>query len=98
MLKITHVESPSAWLVQLEGRLLDPWVPVVQKTIEGIFTSGRDVTFDITCLTFASADGIALLSRLRERGVRFVGCSQLIHFLCAEHDRFSLAVIGPRKL
>lgn len=88
MLKITHVESPSARVVQLEGRLLDPWVPVVQETVEGIFPSDRDVTLDLTCLTFASADGIALLSRLRQHGVRLVGCSQLIHFfLCAEHDQ-----------
>ena len=88
MLKITHVESPSARVVQLEGRLLDPWVPVVQETVERIFPSDKDVTLDLTHLTFASADGIALLSRLRQHGVRFVGCSQLIHFfLCAEHDQ-----------
>ena len=87
MLKITHVESPSARVLQLEGRLLDPWVPVLQETVEGIFPSDQDVTLDLTCLTFASADGIALLSRLRQQGVRLVGCSQLIHFfLCAEYD------------
>ena len=74
-------------LMDRPGRLLDPWVPVVQETVEGIFPSDRDVTLDLTCLTFASADGIALLSRLRQHGVRLVGCSQLIRFfLCAEYD------------
>ena len=84
MLRLTKTTTTAGvTALQLEGRLLGPWVSVVEQTVESLSPSTQ-VALDLHLLTFASDEGIDLLCRLRRSGVQFVACPQLIGLLCGD--------------
>jgi ABC-type transporter Mla MlaB component len=75
MLKISQVEPINAAVtLRLEGRIVGPWVTELQKSCEGVLTEGRLLKLHLADVEFMDAQGVALLSSLRSRGVSLLEC------------------------
>ena len=75
MLKISPLETlqPSVTM-RLEGRVVGPWVAELQKTCEEVLSQGRPLSLHLGDVEFMDAQGVALLSSLRSRGVLLLEC------------------------
>ena len=80
MLRITtqSAADPSGVLLKLEGKLLDPWVEELERSINGPLSRPNEVRLDLSDLSFADSAGIQVLSRLIRGGATLVGCSGFI--------------------
>ena len=79
MLKISQAgaANPSVTL-QLEGRVVGPWVGELRQVCEALLSERRSLKLDLADVTFADADGVAVLSSLTTRGVTFTNCSPFV--------------------
>lgn len=75
MLRITRLpeDDPVRLLVKLEGKLIGPWVPELERAFELGEMSG--IRLDLTDVTFVDAAGAACLRRLLEHGAQMIACS-----------------------
>lgn len=79
MLRITcHKPRDGEPTIRLEGKLLGPWVEEVSQVCAAAGSSGRRPRLDLSALSFADAEGIALLRALRARDVAIVAGSGYI--------------------
>jgi len=79
MLRISSPESDEqAVTLLVEGQIVGPWVDELSKTIEQLLNQGRFLTLDLTEVTFADGNGVALLLDLRQRTVSISGCSPFL--------------------
>jgi anti-anti-sigma regulatory factor len=79
MLKITILPTPRAEVVlKLEGRVVGPWVQELAGSCERLLGDGAPIVVDLGEVAFIDWAGVALLRRLRERGVAFRNCSQFV--------------------
>lgn len=60
--------------LRLEGRVVGPWVTELWRSCEEVLTSGRPLTLHLRDVEFMDAEGVALLSKLRARGVMLLEC------------------------
>ena len=75
MLKISQIEPVNLPVVlRLEGRVVEPWVAELQKSCEELLTGGQSLKLHLGDVEFMDAQGVALLSRLRSRGVSILEC------------------------
>ena len=75
MLKISKVEPANhAVVLRLEGRVVGPWVTELQKSCEEVLAGGRRLKLHVGDVEFMDTEGVALLSRLRSRGVALLEC------------------------
>ena len=75
MLRISQVEPVNhAVTLRLEGRVVGPWVTELQKSCEEVLAEGRPLKLHLGDLEFMDAQGVALLSSLRSRGVSLLEC------------------------
>jgi len=75
MLKISQVEPFNlAVILRLEGRVVGPWVTALQKSCDEVLTEGRSLKLHLADVEFMDAQGVALLSSLRSRGVVLLEC------------------------
>lgn len=75
MLKISKLEPVNhAVVLRLEGRVVGPWVAELQKSCEAALADGRSLKLHLADLEFMDTQGVALLSRLRSRGVVLLEC------------------------
>lgn len=75
MLKISPTEPVHhAVVLRLEGRILGPWVTELQKSCEDVLSEGRPLQLRLAEVEFMDAQGVALLSNLRSRGVALLEC------------------------
>jgi len=75
MLKITPAEPVNhAVILRLEGRVVGPWVAELQTSCDEVLTEGRLLKLDLADVEFMDAQGVALLSSLRSRGVALLEC------------------------
>ena len=75
MLKISKLEPVNhAVVLRLEGRVVGPWVAELQKSCEEVLAEGRPLKLHLGDLEFMDAQGVALLSSLRSRGVSLLEC------------------------
>jgi hypothetical protein len=82
MLRITAVGgNEQERILKLEGRLVDPWVKLLEETCRQHVSAGARVTLDLSGVEFAAPPGIALLRRLEEQGVRCVNSSPFLRTL-----------------
>ena len=63
--------------VRAAGRLAGPWVAELSRALEELSAS-RSVELDLTEVSFADADGVALLRTLRKRGSVHLRCSAFV--------------------
>jgi len=75
MIKITISTSDHAAVVRLEGRLAGQYVVEVRKSCEPFVAEDREVTIDVTGVSFVDRDGLALIRHLMGQGVHFANCS-----------------------
>ncbi len=77
MLRITHSGYLTVATIDLDGKLVGPWVDELRRTIESL--RGDDaIQLNLAKLTFADAAGLGLLNALRDDGVELVGSLPLI--------------------
>jgi anti-anti-sigma regulatory factor len=75
MLKISKVEPVNHTVVlRLEGRVVGPWVTELQKSCDEALADGRSLKLHLADVEFMDTKGVALLSRLRSRGVVLLEC------------------------
>lgn len=75
MLKISQVKPVNpAVTLRLEGRVVGPWVTELQNSCEEVLREGRSLKLHLADVEFMDAQGVALLSSLRSRGVLLLEC------------------------
>lgn len=81
MLKITTDGSARARLLRLEGRLVGPWVAELEIAVDSVRRASPQVNLDFAAVNFVDEEGLALLHRMREQGVRYQHLSPFIRDL-----------------
>ena len=76
MLRITrHTGAGSAQTIQLEGKLLGPWLDEVREACAGAMARSGRTRLDLAAVTFVDTAGVALLRELIRHGVEIAACS-----------------------
>ncbi len=79
MLRITARNSRGRATLQLEGRVIGPWVDEPRRSCQDVFGAADHLTLDLTAVTFIDAAGIRLFETLlRDRAVTVVNCSPFV--------------------
>lgn len=80
MLRITIREQGNVATIQLEGRLVGPWVEELKQCWENLNarSKGKIILADLHAVTFVDASGKALLQKMRRSGTRLSGRGVLI--------------------
>ena len=84
MIRIWSERSDGETSLRVEGRLIGDWVEELGKACEPFLTSGLALRLDLSELSFASREGVALIHALAERGVRIAGSSRFVATLLQE--------------
>lgn len=74
--------------VDLDGKLVGPWVEEVRSTV-AVLRTEQGVCLNLRNLSYADAAGIGLLCTLRNDGIEFIGVSPLIAGLLEMHGERS---------
>jgi ABC-type transporter Mla MlaB component len=79
MLRITTTNAQdSMLLLKLEGKLFEPWIDELQRSIQ---VPAAMVTLDLSSLSFADAAGVQFLAELIRHGATLQGTSGFISAL-----------------
>jgi len=79
MLKIVETTAHNGRVIlELEGRVIGPWVDELRRVCERTFDVGAGLTLDVARVQFVDRDGLALLRSLRLRDVTLVHCSGFV--------------------
>jgi ABC-type transporter Mla MlaB component len=79
MLKISQAgKANHSVILKLEGRVVGPWVSELRQVCETLLTEGRALKLDLADVTFADADGVAVLTGFRAQGVTLKHCSPFV--------------------
>ena len=79
MLRISKLGSDESTVtLRLEGQLVGPWVDEFRRTAERNLGNGHRLTLDLTDVTFADHDGVALLLALQAEAVSLTGTSPFL--------------------
>ena len=70
---VLRIEEINPATIRLEGKLLEPWVEAVRQA-----ALRRDVSLDLSAVTFADDAGVRLLRELVDGGANVVSCSNFI--------------------
>jgi hypothetical protein len=65
--------------LELEGRVIGPWVGELQLVCSELLSLGRVLNLDLSNVTYADAEGAKLLADLKSRGVTLKSCSPFIN-------------------
>ncbi len=86
MLRITVHDEPGALTFQLEGRLVGPWVQVLEECWQTARARPREAILrvDLTGVTSIDAAGRAFLAALYRQGAEFVAADFLKKAVVAE--------------
>lgn len=73
MLKISEDRcDKQSTTLQLEGRVVGPWVGELRQVCESIIGNGRKVALDLGEVSFADDNGLQLLAGLRAQGIKLL--------------------------
>ena len=73
MLKISEGKpAKQITTLRLEGRVVGPWVGELRQISEPLVSDGGKLALDLTEVTFADENGVALLASLGARGVKLL--------------------------
>jgi ABC-type transporter Mla MlaB component len=79
MLKISQaLKTNHSVTLKLEGRVVGPWVGELRQVCETFLTEGRRLKLDLADVIFADANGVAVLTRFKSRGVTLANCSPFV--------------------
>jgi anti-anti-sigma regulatory factor len=90
VLRLIQSKTVTLATVDLDGKLVGPWVDEVRAAIAAL-RRDQAVCLNLEHLSFADAAGFRLLCEMRRDGVQLVGATPLIDALLAHHrDRAAL--------
>ena len=79
MLKISQAgKANHSVTLKLEGSVVGPWVGELRQVCETLLTEGRALKLDLSDVTFADADGVAVLTGFKTRGITLKDCSPFV--------------------
>ena len=79
MLKISIInDSEQAIELQLEGKLVGPWVEELRKLSDEALSLQKNVSLDLEKVWFVDSHGVTLLRDLAKRQVSELNCSQFV--------------------
>ena len=79
MLRITEERtSDNLMTFRLEGRIVGPWVALLEASSEEVLGDDCELTLDLGEVVFADQEGAALLVHLQQRRVAFSHCSPFL--------------------
>jgi ABC-type transporter Mla MlaB component len=79
MLRITRrTGAESAQTIQLEGKLLGPWLDEVREACAGAMARSGRTRLDLAAVTYVDAAGLQLLRDLMAQGVEIAACSSFV--------------------
>ena len=79
MLKISIIsDSDQAIQLQLEGKLVGPWVEELQRLSDEAPSHQKAVSLDLEKVWFVDPRGVTLLRDLAKRQVSELNCSQFV--------------------
>lgn len=79
MLRISQMPPPSREVtLRIEGRIAGPWVAEARQACERVLAAGQPLALDLAEIEYLDAEGVALLSSLRRRGVPFLAASLFV--------------------
>lgn len=79
MLKISIIsDSEQAIELQLEGKLVGPWVEELRKVSDQALSLQKNVSLDLEKVWFVDSRGVTLLRDLAKRQVSELNCSQFV--------------------
>ena len=86
MLKITIQDSSENPKVLLDGKLAGDWVKELEQVWQGLLASrpARNVTLDLSGVTFVDSEGKRLLSNMLSRGAKVREPRLLVKFIVDE--------------
>jgi anti-anti-sigma regulatory factor len=77
MLRISQINGPHRVLtLKVEGKILGPWVDELSRACAE--DSLKQLSLDLSQVTFVDAAGVELLRQLLKRGVTLAACSGLV--------------------
>jgi ABC-type transporter Mla MlaB component len=85
MLRILNTVSPATTTLHLEGKLLRPWIPEVEASINAAMSQGA-LRVNLAHLQFADESGLHLLHSLQRQHIELVGVPALIEALLRRTD------------
>jgi hypothetical protein len=97
MLRINTIETASAITLELHGRLIGPWVPLLETLWASteVDSTGRTIAVDLTAVTAIDGAGRYLLRLMEAKRVTLAGGGIGIRGLL--DDRQSLILSGNRS-
>ena len=90
MLKIDTIETNSSVTLELHGRLIGPWVPLLEslwKSKEDCASGGRTVVVDLTDVRAIDGAACYLLRLMEAKNVRLAGGGIGIRALLSDEGR-----------
>ena len=79
MLRINPSDSSNHHVIlRLEGRVAGPWVIELWKACEKVLSDGQVLELNLADVSFVDPAGVALLTRVRTRGVQLADCSPFL--------------------
>src|SRR5437764_13562778 len=86
MLRITVIENPETVTLQIEGRLVGPWVQELERCWRTCLASPRrrGRRLDLTGVTFIDAAGKTLLGAMYAQGAELIAGGCLMRAVVAE--------------
>ncbi len=79
MLKIVLSEtSRKTPTLELEGKLVGPWVEELRRSCEAVLSTGAKLTLDLSEVSFLDRNGVELVRSLTNRNVALLNCSRFV--------------------
>ena len=79
MLRLTRKgELERTVTLQVEGRLVLDWAPLLEREVEALLTTFQSVRLDLAQVAYVDGDGRETLKRLLSRRIEIVNCPPLI--------------------
>ena len=79
MLKISQPASPTPFVtLQLEGRVVGPWVGELRRICEPLLVGDRTLMLDLAGVSYVDAEGVATLNTFKSRGATLNNCSPFV--------------------
>ena len=79
MFRITRTDdSDGVTTLELQGRIVAPWVEALNSECRELLERGRDVQLDMSGVSFIGSEGVEMLEHLPPGRLRLVRCSPLL--------------------
>ena len=73
-LRIVTLRGQTGSTFQVSGRLMGPWIVELEREFDFVAGGERQITVDISDVTFVAIDAVELLRGFLKRGAALRGC------------------------